>query len=78
MKNELFRPHRLLLARFLSRGLIAAAIVTFAVGAVLTTLERDNYFRYVTDSARERAARLAVHIGHQTSVCRHSPLAVKS
>jgi len=65
MKTELFRPHRLLLARFLSRGLIAAAIVTLVVGAVLTTLERDNYLRYVTDSARERVARLAVHIGHQ-------------
>lgn len=59
------RPHRLLLARFFSQGFVAAAIVTIIVGAVLTQLERDNYLRRLTESARERVARLATHIGHQ-------------
>ncbi|MCL4294485.1 MAG: adenylate/guanylate cyclase domain-containing protein [Anaerolineae bacterium] len=61
----LTRPHRLLLARFFSRGLIAAVVVTFIVGAALTRLERDNYLRHATNAARERVARLAAHIGHQ-------------
>ena len=65
-KNGLLtRPHRLLLARFFSRGLIAAVVVTFMVGAALTQLERDNYLRHATNAARERVARLATHIGHQ-------------
>ncbi|HLF28360.1 MAG TPA: adenylate/guanylate cyclase domain-containing protein [Anaerolineae bacterium] len=59
------RPHRLLLARFFSRGILAAALVTFSVGVVLTTLERDNYVRRLTDAASERVARLVAHIGHQ-------------
>ncbi|GIK37064.1 MAG: hypothetical protein BroJett011_08970 [Chloroflexota bacterium] len=61
----LTRPHRLLLARFFSRGLIAAVVVTFIVGAALTRLERDNYLRHATNAAHERVARLATHIGHQ-------------
>lgn len=61
----LTRPHRLLLARFFSGGLIAAVVVTFIVGAVLTQLERDNYLHHATNAARERVARLAAHIGHQ-------------
>ena len=59
------RPHHLLLARFFSRGLIAASIVTIVIGAALTNLERENYIRNATNSASERVARLVEHLGHQ-------------
>lgn len=63
--NGLFaRPHRLLLARFFSQGLVVAAIVTFAVGAVLTYLDRGNPVEHAADSAFERVARVAERIGN--------------
>jgi class 3 adenylate cyclase len=58
-------PHRLLLARFFSQGLISAAVVILLVGVTLTWLEQENYLRHATNSASERITRIATHIGHQ-------------
>ncbi len=55
--NGLFtRPHRLLLARFFSQGLVVAAIVTFAVGAVLTWQDCGNHVEHAVhyDCNRQR------------------------
>jgi class 3 adenylate cyclase len=63
MKNT--PPHKLLLIRFFSQGLLSAAIVILIAGIILTQLEQKNYLRHATNSAQARIERIASHIGHQ-------------
>lgn len=56
------RPHRLLLARFFSQGLIAAVTVTLILSLVLSRLNRNDHIGHVSETVRERVARVAERI----------------
>ncbi len=62
----LTRPARLLLFRFVSRGLLVATLILLIVVNGLTYLERENYLRHIIETTQERVARLADHLAHQT------------
>lgn len=66
LSNWLARPAHLLLFRFISRGLLVAAIILLVAVSVLTRLERENYLRHITETAQERVTRLSEHFTHQT------------
>lgn len=64
-RSQLFaRPHRLLLARFFSQGLIAAVIVTLFLSIVLSWLNRNDHIDHVSETVRERVARVAERISN--------------
>ncbi|GAB4577395.1 MAG: hypothetical protein Fur0022_01260 [Anaerolineales bacterium] len=58
------RPHRLLLARFFSQGLIAAVAVTVILSLVLSWLNRNDHIGHVSETVRERVARVAERISN--------------
>lgn len=65
--NLFKRPHRLLLARFFTRGLLAAILVTVLTGWILTLLVKNNYTQYIIGIAHERVSRVSERISHQMS-----------
>jgi class 3 adenylate cyclase len=64
-QSQLFaRPHRLLLARFFSQGLVAAVIVTLILSIVLSWLNRNDHIGHVSETVRERVARVAERVSN--------------
>ena len=64
-QSQLFaRPHRLLLARFFSQGLVAAVIVTLIFSIVLNWLNRNDHIGHVSETVRERVARVAERVSN--------------
>ena len=65
VQSQLFaRPHRLLLARFFSQGLVAAVLVTLILSIVLSWLNRNDHIGHVSETVRERVARVAERISN--------------
>ena len=65
VQTQLFaRPHRLLLARFFSQGLVAAVIVTLILSIVLSWLNRNDHIGHVSETVRERVARVAERVSN--------------
>ena len=63
--SQLFaRPHRLLLARFFSQGLVAAVLVTAVLSIVLSWLNRNDHIGHVSETVRERVDRVAERISN--------------
>ena len=64
-QSQLFaRPHRLLLARFFSQGLVAAIIVTLILSIVLSWLNRNDHIGHVSETVRERVAPVAERVSN--------------
>lgn len=64
-QSQLFaRPHRLLLARLFSQGLVAAVIVTLSLSIGLSWLNRNDHIGHVSETVRERVARVAERVSN--------------